>query len=190
MMSSYNNKTYRSGYLSKSSLKGLLLPQLVDHLPFTQEIMMIIKTRMFVLRGIIMRRARKHLIMEQLDAFDAWMEDAGTNDDEVPDDKISHELVEEMSGEIDEAKLQKDQMQNYLKNDIVWESRKERLSFSNPKKKAPVVQSCQRDPKAPLLTLKNQDLFYLKHGNLGPKKYILSLNKFPAVPFPDDDIEE
>ncbi|GJV16218.1 hypothetical protein Tco_1361541 [Tanacetum coccineum] len=116
------------------------------------------------------QKTSDHGTQEQLDAFDAWMEDAGTNDDEVPDDKISHELVEEMSGEIDEAKLQKDQMQNYLKNDIVWESRKERLSFSNPKKKTPVVQSCQRDPKAPLLTLKNQELFYLKHGNLGPKK--------------------
>ncbi|GKC11468.1 hypothetical protein Tco_1008250, partial [Tanacetum coccineum] len=80
---------------------------------------------------------------EQLDAFDAWMEDARTDDDDVPDDKISQELVEEMSGEIDEAKLQKainemlrqrcnsreehqyhlDQMKNYLKSDIFWESR-------------------------------------------------------------------
>ncbi|GJU85892.1 hypothetical protein Tco_1293438 [Tanacetum coccineum] len=90
-----------------------------------------------------------------------------------------------MLGEIDEAKLQKivddmlrqrcnsgeehqyhvDQMQNYFKNNIVWESRKESLSLSTPKKKA-------------------------LHGNLGQKKYILSLHKFPAVPFPDDDMEE
>ncbi|GKB36611.1 hypothetical protein Tco_0881553 [Tanacetum coccineum] len=42
---------------------------------------------------------------EQLDEFDAWMEDVGTDDDEVPDDKVSQELVEEMSEEIDEAKL-------------------------------------------------------------------------------------
>ncbi|GKC23800.1 hypothetical protein Tco_1025950, partial [Tanacetum coccineum] len=130
------------------------------------------------------QKTSDHGTQEQLDAFDAWMEDAGTYDDEVPDDKISHELVEEMSGEIDEAKLQKDV------NEMLRQRSGKRLPFSNPKKKAPVVQSCQRDPKAPLLTLKNQDLFYLKHGNLGPKKYILSLNKFPAVPFPDDDIEE
>ncbi|GJX04921.1 hypothetical protein Tco_0190837, partial [Tanacetum coccineum] len=70
-----------------------------------------------------------------------WMEDVGTDDDEVPDDKVSQELLEEMSGEIDEAKLQKavDEM---------------------------------------------------KAGNKGPKKYILSLHKYPAVPFSDDDIEE
>ncbi|GJS04036.1 hypothetical protein Tco_0320544 [Tanacetum coccineum] len=94
---------------------------------------------------------------EQLDEFDAWMEDVRTDDDEVPDDK---------------------------------ESRKERLILPTSKKKAPVVHSCQRDLKAPPLTLMNQDLFYLKHGNLGPKKYTLSLHKFPAVPFHDDDMEE
>ncbi|GKE05684.1 hypothetical protein Tco_1397702, partial [Tanacetum coccineum] len=98
---------------------------------------------------------------EQLDEFDAWMEDAGTDDDE-----------------------------NNLKNDIVWESRKERLTLLTPKKKAPIVFSCQRDPKVPPLTLMNQDLFYLKHGNLGPKKYTMSLHKFSVVPFPDDDMEE
>ncbi|GKA52347.1 hypothetical protein Tco_0745543 [Tanacetum coccineum] len=123
---------------------------------------------------------------EQLDEFYAWMEDAGTDDDdEVPDDKISQELVDEMSEEIDE-----DEIQNYLKNDIVWESRKERLTLPTLKKKAPVFFSCQRDPKAPPLTLMNQDLFYLKHENLGPKKYTLSLHKFHVVLFPDDDMEE
>nr|GEZ83924.1 hypothetical protein [Tanacetum cinerariifolium] len=45
---------------------------------------------------------------EQLDDFDAWMKDARIDDDdEVLDKKISQELMEEMSGEIDEAKLQK-----------------------------------------------------------------------------------
>ncbi|GKB02379.1 histone deacetylase 14, partial [Tanacetum coccineum] len=40
------------------------------------------------------------------------------------------------------------------------------------------------------MTLLNQDLFYLMHGNLGQKKYTLSLHKFPAVPFPNDVMEE
>ncbi|GJV96693.1 hypothetical protein Tco_1548270 [Tanacetum coccineum] len=95
------------------------------------------------------------------------------------------ELVEEMSETVDEAKLHKvidemlrqrctsgdehqyriDQMQNFLKNDIV-------------------------DPKAPALSLPNQDLLYLKKGNSGPEKIVLSLHKFPAVIFSDDDIEE
>ncbi|GKA86995.1 hypothetical protein Tco_0808706 [Tanacetum coccineum] len=33
---------------------------------------------------------------EQIDDIDAWMEDVGTDDDEVPDDKVSQELLEEM----------------------------------------------------------------------------------------------
>ncbi|GJY84556.1 hypothetical protein Tco_0497932 [Tanacetum coccineum] len=81
-------------------------------------------------------------------------------------------------------------MQSYLKSDIVWESGKERLSFLTPQKPALVYHNCQRDPKAPPITLLNQDLFYLKYGKLGAKKYTLSLHKFPVVPFPNDDIEE
>ncbi|GKD86342.1 hypothetical protein Tco_1357496 [Tanacetum coccineum] len=92
------------------------------------------------------------------------------DDDELSTEKVSQELVEEMSQIIDETKLRKvvneilrqrctsgdehqyhtDQMQNFLKNDIV-------------------------EPKAPALSLVNQDL---------------SLHKFPIVIFPDDDIEE
>nr|GEY30304.1 hypothetical protein [Tanacetum cinerariifolium] len=48
----------------------------------------------------------------------------------------------------------------------------------------------ERDPEAPALSLINQDLLYLKKGNLGPEKIVLSLHKFPAVVFNDDDIEE
>ncbi|GKB29902.1 hypothetical protein Tco_0869303, partial [Tanacetum coccineum] len=57
-------------------------------------------------------------------------------------------------------------------------------------KATPVVQSCQRDPKAPALSLVNQDLLYLKKGNSGLEKFVLSLHKFHAVIFSDEDIEE
>ncbi|GJR28181.1 hypothetical protein Tco_1104413 [Tanacetum coccineum] len=147
---------------------------------------------------------------EKLDDFDFWTDSYATNDVEFPTKKVSQELVEEMSQTVDEAKLRKvvdemlrqrctsgdkhqyhiDQMQNFLKNDIVGESRKEILSLPFPKKPTPVVQSCQRDPKAPALSLINQDLLYLKKGNSGPEKIVLSLYKFHAVIFPDDDIEE
>ncbi|GKC18437.1 hypothetical protein Tco_1020587 [Tanacetum coccineum] len=147
---------------------------------------------------------------EQLDEFDAWMEGFETCDDEVPTEEVSPELMKEISEEIDEAQLKKavddmlrqrcnsgeehqyhvDQMQKYLKNDIVWESRKERLSLPTLQKPTPFYHSCQRDLKAPPMTMMNQDMFYLKYGNSGPKKYTLSLHKYPAVPFPDDDIEE
>ncbi|GJX60527.1 hypothetical protein Tco_0291917 [Tanacetum coccineum] len=102
-----------------------------------------------------------------------------TDDDEIPTEKVSQELVEEMSEIVDEAKLCK----------VVDEIRKEILSLPHPQKPTPVVQSCQRDPKAPALSLVNHYLLYLKKGNSGPEKIVLSLHKFPAIIFPDDDIE-
>ncbi|GKF14674.1 hypothetical protein Tco_0056136, partial [Tanacetum coccineum] len=117
---------------------------------------------------------------------------------------------EEISLTIDEAKLKKmtdemlrqrctsghehqchiDQMKNFLQSDIIWESRKEILVSSHPLKITPLVQSCQRDHEAPALSLINQDLLYLKKGNSGPEKIVLSLHKFLAIVFNDDDIEE
>ncbi|GJY82443.1 hypothetical protein Tco_0495819 [Tanacetum coccineum] len=66
------------------------------------------------------------------------------DDDDLPTEKVSQKLVAEMSKTVDEAKLRKfinemsrqrctsgdehhyhiDQMQSFLKNDIMWESRK------------------------------------------------------------------
>ncbi|GKC41283.1 hypothetical protein Tco_1059005 [Tanacetum coccineum] len=105
---------------------------------------------------------------EQLDDFDFWMDSYATDDDEIPIEK----------------------MQNFLKNDIVWESTKEIIVAPHLKRPTPVVQSCQRDPKPPALSLANQDLLYLKKGSSGPEKIMMSLHKFPAVIFPNDDIEE
>ncbi|GKB32941.1 hypothetical protein Tco_0872342, partial [Tanacetum coccineum] len=98
-------------------------------------------------------------------------------------EKVSQELVKEMSETVDEAKLHK-------VNDIVWESKKEILSLPFPQKPTLVVQSCQRYPKAPALSLVNQDLMYLKKGNSRPENIVFSLHNFHAVIFPDDDIEE
>ncbi|GJS88377.1 hypothetical protein Tco_0771013 [Tanacetum coccineum] len=81
------------------------------------------------------------------------------------------ELVEEMSETIDEAKQCK------------VESKKEFLSLPFPQKPIPVIQSCQRDPKALAQSLVNPDLLYLKKGNLRLEKFMLSLHKFPVVIF-------
>nr|GEW86804.1 hypothetical protein [Tanacetum cinerariifolium] len=108
---------------------------------------------------------------------DAHLE--GENKDELPAEKVSQELVEEMSEIVNEAKLSK------VVNEI-----KEILSLPFLQKPTPVVQSCQRDPKSPGISLVNQDLLYLKKGNSGPEKIVLSLHKFPTVIFPDDDIKE
>ncbi|GKA55363.1 hypothetical protein Tco_0754312 [Tanacetum coccineum] len=47
-----------------------------------------------------------------------------------------------------------------------------------------------KNPEAPTLSLINQDLLYLKKGNSRPEKIVLSLHKFPAIIFNDDDIKE
>ncbi|GJS03813.1 hypothetical protein Tco_0320321 [Tanacetum coccineum] len=101
---------------------------------------------------------------EKLDDFNFWTNTYATDDDKLPAEKVSQELVEEMSEIVDEAKLHK----------------------------VPtlVIQSCQRDPKSLALSLVNQDLLYLKKGNSGPEKIVLSLHKFHAIIFPDDNIEE
>ncbi|GJT43870.1 hypothetical protein Tco_0952585 [Tanacetum coccineum] len=147
---------------------------------------------------------------EQEDDYDFWTDSYASDDDELPSEQVSQDIMEEISLTIDEAKLKKmademlrqrctsadehqyhiDQMKNFLKSDIVWESRKEILVSPHPRKTTPLVQSCQRDPEAPALSLINQDLLYLKKGSSGPEKIVLSLHKFPAIIFNDDDIEE
>ncbi|GJZ06488.1 retrovirus-related pol polyprotein from transposon TNT 1-94, partial [Tanacetum coccineum] len=132
------------------------------------------------------------------------------DDDEIPTKQVSQDIIEEVSLTIDEAKLRKmsnemlrqrytlgdghqyhiDQMKNFLKSNIVWGSRKEILVSPHPRKTTPLVHSCQKDPEAQALSLINQDLLYLKKGNYGPEKIVLSLHKFPAIIFNDDDIEE
>ncbi|GKD22175.1 hypothetical protein Tco_1223878, partial [Tanacetum coccineum] len=111
---------------------------------------------------------------EQSDDFDFWMDSYATDDDELPTEKVSQELVDEMLKSVDEAKLRK-------VNDVLWERRKEILVSPYPQRPTPVVQSCLSYPKAPALSLVNQDLLYLKKGSSGPKKIVMSLHKFPAT---------
>ncbi|GJR84901.1 hypothetical protein Tco_0155686 [Tanacetum coccineum] len=144
---------------------------------------------------------------EQTDDYDFWTESYASDDDEIITKQVSQDIIEEVSLTINEAELKKiademlrqrctsgdehqyhiDQMKNFLKSDIVWESRKEIFASPHPRKTIPLVQSCQRDPEAPTLSLINQDLLYLKKG---PEKIVLSLHKFPTIIFNDVDIEE
>ncbi|GKD59680.1 hypothetical protein Tco_1297189 [Tanacetum coccineum] len=148
--------------------------------------------------------------LEQVDDYDFWTDSYASDDYEIPMKQVLQDIMEEVSLTIDEAKLKKmademlrqrctlgdehqyhiDQMKNFLKSDIVWKSRKEILVSSHPRKTTPLVQSCQRDLETPPLSLINQDLLYLKKGSSGTEKIVLSLHKFPAIIFNDDDIEE
>ncbi|GJW96135.1 hypothetical protein Tco_0177943 [Tanacetum coccineum] len=110
--------------------------------------------------------------------------------DEAKLRKMADEMLRQRCTSGDEHQYHIDQMKNFLKSDIVWESRKEIIVSPHPRKTTPLVHSCQKDPEAPTLSLINQDLLYLKKGNSGPEKIVLSLHKFPAIIFNDDDIEE
>ncbi|GKE90817.1 hypothetical protein Tco_1571912, partial [Tanacetum coccineum] len=80
---------------------------------------------------------------EQEDDYDFWIDSYALGDDEIPLKQVSQDIMEEVSLTIDEAKLKKmademlrqrctsgdehqydiNQMRNFLKSDIVWESR-------------------------------------------------------------------
>ncbi|GJT84643.1 hypothetical protein Tco_1066360 [Tanacetum coccineum] len=87
-----------------------------------------------------------------------------------PSTSVTQDIMEEIPLTIDEAKLKK----------MVDEMLRQRCTSGYE----------HQDPEAPALTLINQDLLYLKKGNLGPEKIVLSLYKFLAIVFNDDDIEE
>ncbi|GJX67760.1 hypothetical protein Tco_0303487 [Tanacetum coccineum] len=106
------------------------------------------------------------------------------DDDEIPTKQVSQDIMEEVSLTIDEAKLKKNG------RGVRGSRSPEGLRCTSAEDTTPLIQSCQRDPEAPALSLINQDLLYLKKGSLGPKKIILSLHKFPSIIFNDDDIKE
>nr|GEX32158.1 hypothetical protein [Tanacetum cinerariifolium] len=72
------------------------------------------------------------------------------------------------------------------KNSAKRQKTKEIIFTPHPQRPTPVVQSYQRDPKAPALSLVNQDILYLKKGSSEPEKIMMSLHKFYAVIFSDN----
>nr|GEX86657.1 reverse transcriptase domain-containing protein [Tanacetum cinerariifolium] len=104
---------------------------------------------------------------EQTDGYDFWTDSYASDDDEIPTKQVLQDIIEEVSLNVDEAKLKKiddemlrqrctsgdehqyhiEQMKNFLKSDIIWESRKAILISPHPRKTTPLVLSCQRDPE-------------------------------------------
>nr|GEY36591.1 hypothetical protein [Tanacetum cinerariifolium] len=99
---------------------------------------------------------------EQADDYDFWTDSYTSDDDEIPTKQVSQDITEEVSLNVDEAKLKKtademlrqrctsgdehqyhiDQMKNLLKSNIIRESRKEILVSPHPRKTTPLVLSC------------------------------------------------
>ncbi|GJT09291.1 hypothetical protein Tco_0856333 [Tanacetum coccineum] len=124
---------------------------------------------------------------EQEDDYDFWTDSYASDDDEIPSEQVSQDIMEEVSLTIDEAKLKK-------MADEMLRQRLERISCFTIHEKGDLHLSfnsySKGDPEAPALSLINQDLLYLKKGSSGLEKIVLSLNKFLAIIFNDDDIEE
>ncbi|GJV47325.1 hypothetical protein Tco_1437537 [Tanacetum coccineum] len=115
---------------------------------------------------------------EQEDDYDFWIDSYASDDDEIPTKQVSQDIMEEVSLTIDEVKLKKMASKGNSAHHI-QQARHQSVQVAN-----------KRDPEAPALSLIHQDLLYLKKGSSGPEKIILSLHKFLAIIFNDDDIEE
>ncbi|GJS82725.1 hypothetical protein Tco_0749266 [Tanacetum coccineum] len=126
-----------------------------------------------------MKRNEVHQL--QVDDYDFWTDSYASDDDEIPTKQVSQDIMEES------VNIILIRMKNF-ESDIVGKV-EGNPCFSAPRRQ-PLVQSCQRDPEAPPLSLINQDLLYMKKGSSRPEKIVLSLHKFPAIIFNDDDIEE
>ncbi|GKA77744.1 hypothetical protein Tco_0784281 [Tanacetum coccineum] len=116
--------------------------------------------------------------LKQEDDYDFWTESYASDDDEIPTKQMSQDIIEEVSLTIDEAKLKK----------MVDEMLRQRCTPGDENQYH--IDKMKNFLKTPPLSLINQDLLYLKKGSLGPEKIVLSLHKFSAIIFNDDDIEE
>nr|GEX75957.1 hypothetical protein [Tanacetum cinerariifolium] len=137
---------------------------------------------LYVTEGFILERKKNKEEMEKMIAK-AILQEPKLKE-------ITDEMLRQRCTLGDEHQYHIAQMKNFLKSDIVWEIQKEILVSLHPRKTTPLVLRCQRDLEAPTLSLINQDLLYIKKGNSGPENIVLSLHKFPAVVFNDDDIKE
>ncbi|GJR40805.1 hypothetical protein Tco_1216489 [Tanacetum coccineum] len=118
---------------------------------------------------------------EQVDDYDFWTESYASDDDEIPTKQVSQDIMEEVSLTINEADLKK----------IADEMLRQRCTSGDEHQyHIDQMKNFLKNPEAPTLSLINQDLLYLKKGNYGHEKIMLSLHKFPVIIFNDDDIEE
>ncbi|GKC32370.1 hypothetical protein Tco_1039664 [Tanacetum coccineum] len=103
---------------------------------------------------------------EQDDEFDFSTDSYASDDDEIPTKQVSQDIMKEISLTIDEAKLKK--MANEMLRQICTSGDEHQYHIDQMK------NFLQSDIK----------------GNSGPEKIVLSLHKFLAIVFNDDDIEE
>nr|GEW70252.1 hypothetical protein [Tanacetum cinerariifolium] len=114
---------------------------------------------------------------EQADDYDFWTDSYALNDEEIPTKQVSQDIMKEVSLNVDEAKLKK----------VADEILRQRCTSGDEDQYH--IDQMNNFLKTPALSLINQDLLYLKKGNSGPEKIVLSIHKFLVVVF-NDDMEE
>ncbi|GJW86968.1 hypothetical protein Tco_0162308 [Tanacetum coccineum] len=142
---------------------------------------------------------------QQQEEWDAWLEETIIDEDEViPKDETPELIIEFQNVDkrvptmfdrvrmedtlndilsnqfknVKEYAYHLKQATNFMKNQIVWESRQEDIRRLIPR---PLVFfGPQRNPNEPQRHFYNKDIFFLKNGNTEEKKYILSLHKIHA----------
>nr|GEW24092.1 hypothetical protein [Tanacetum cinerariifolium] len=116
--------------------------------------------------------------------WDAWEEENVIDEDEATlRDSLSNQYRN-----AEEYAYHLEQSTNFMKNQIVWDSRQQDIPSTIPK--ILIFYGPLQNPNEPLRPLYNNDLFFLKYGNTKEKKYILSLHKIHAEEFPEPDLEE
>ncbi|GJT23047.1 hypothetical protein Tco_0892984 [Tanacetum coccineum] len=112
---------------------------------------------------------------EQDDEFNFWTESYASDDGEIPTKQVSQDIMEEISLMIDEAKLKK----------MADEMLRQRCTSGDEHQYH--IDQMKNFLQSDIVWESRKEILI---GNSGPKKIILSLHKFPAIVFDDDDIEE
>nr|GFA13345.1 hypothetical protein [Tanacetum cinerariifolium] len=111
---------------------------------------------------------------QQQQEWDAWVEETVIDENEF---KNAEEYAYHL-----------EQTTNFMKNQIVWESKQEDIRRPVPR---PLISLDYNGIQINLQVICiTKILFFLKHGNTKEKKYILSLYKIHAERFPEVDLEE
>ncbi|GJY86469.1 hypothetical protein Tco_0500495 [Tanacetum coccineum] len=112
---------------------------------------------------------------EQDDEFDFWTKSYASDDDEIPTKQVSQDIMKEISLTIDEAKLKK----------MTDEMLRQRCTLGDEHQYH--IDQMKNFLQNDIIWESRKEIL---KGNSGPEKIVLSLHKFPAIVFDDDDIEE
>ncbi|GJT60036.1 hypothetical protein Tco_1003569 [Tanacetum coccineum] len=112
---------------------------------------------------------------EQDDEFDFWIDSYASDDDEIPTKQVTQDIMEEISLKIDKAKLKK----------IADEMLRQRCTSGDEHQYH--IDQMKNFLQSDIVWESRKEIL---KGNSGPEKIVLSLHKFPAIVFNDDDIEE